>query len=91
MRQVISAFTACALLGAASIGMPAVAQAQTIIIINGNQPQLPPPYPSPLREHVVYGYPTYYGGGYGYYNNVYYNGYYNGECYADCYPRPYWR
>ncbi len=67
MKQtVLSAFTACTMLGAATIGMPAAAEAQTIIIINGNQPYSQPySYPYPQRHHVVYDYPGYYGAGYG--------------------------
>jgi hypothetical protein len=93
MRQaILSAFTACALLGAATIGMPAAAEAQTVIIINGNQPYYPQsPHPYPHRP-VVYVPDYYYGAGYGYYGAGYgyYNGYDNGGCYTNCYPRPYW-
>src|SRR5437762_8382466 len=95
MRQaVLGVFTTCAVLGAVIMGMSAAAEAQTIIIIdgNGNRPY-PPPYPPPYRDPVVYGYPAYYDGGYGYQNSGYYNGYgngyYNGGCYTHCYPRPY--
>jgi hypothetical protein len=96
MRQaILSAFTACALLGATTVGMATAAEAQTVIIINGNQPYYPQPYPAPYpHRHVVYNGPDYYyGAGSGYYNgydNGYYNGYYNGGCYTNCYPRPYW-
>jgi hypothetical protein len=95
MRQVaLSVLTACALLGAATIGMPTAAEAQTVIIINGDQPYYPQPYPypHPYPHHpVVYNGPNYhYGAGYGY-DNDYYNGYYNGGgCYTNCDPRPYW-
>jgi hypothetical protein len=104
MRQpILSAFTACALLGAATIGMPAAAEAQTVIIINGNQPYYPQSYPDPYPHRpVVYAPDYYYGAGYGYYGagygyygagygyyNGYDNGYTNGGCYTNCYPRPY--
>ncbi len=98
MRQaVLSVLTTCALLGSATTGMPTAAEAQTIIIINGNQPYYPQPYPDPHpypNHKVVYNAPDYYyGAGYGYYNG-YDNGYgYNngyGGCYSNCYRRPYW-
>jgi hypothetical protein len=93
MRQaVLSAFTACAILGAATMGVPASAEAQTVIIINGNQPYYPP-YPAPYHEHVVYGYPGYYGAGYGYggYYGAGYGGYYGRyPAYGYGYRRPYW-
>ena len=83
MRHIaFSVFTACAMLGAAIIGVPTAAQAQTVIIINGNQPYYPP-YPYPYNHQVVYGYPGYYGGGYGYYNGYY-------PAYGYGYYRPYW-
>jgi hypothetical protein len=94
MRQaVLSVFTGCAMLCAATIGMPAAAEAQTVIIINGNQPYYPQPYPYPHR-HVVYDVPGYYYGaenGYDY-NNGYYNSYVNGyyPAYRYGYNRPYW-
>jgi len=86
MRQaVLSAFTTCAMLGAVTLAIPAAAEAQTVIIINGNQPYYPQPYPYP-HQHVVYDVPGYYaeapgyyyGAGYGCYTgcNGYYNGYY---------------
>jgi hypothetical protein len=82
MRQaILSAFTACALLGAATIGMPAAAEAQTVIIIQGNQPYYPQPYPYPYQHDVVYDYPGYYDAGYGDYGGYYgggYGGYYGG-------------
>jgi hypothetical protein len=71
MRQaVLSAFVACAMLGPASLAIPGAAEAQTVIIINGNQPYYPP-YPYPQHHQVVYGYPGYYGAGYGYYGGYY--------------------
>jgi hypothetical protein len=87
-RTVLCMLSSCALLGAVTLGMPAVAEAQTVIIINGNQPY-PQPYPPPYpHQQVVYDAPDYYyGAGYGH------NGYYNGGCYTNCYPRyprPYW-
>ena len=73
------------MLSAAIIGMPAAAQAQTVIIINGNQPYYPP-YPYQYNHQpVVYGYPGYYGAGY---YNGYYNGYY--PAYGYGHYRPYW-
>ncbi len=106
MKQtVLSAFTACTMLGAATMGMPAAAEAQTVIIINGNQPYSQPySYPYPQRHHVVYDYPGYYGAGYGaggYYGAGYgaggyygagYGGYYGGyyPAYGYGYRRPYW-
>jgi hypothetical protein len=87
MRQaVLSVFAACTMLGAATIGMPA--EAQTVVIINGNQPYYPP-YPNPYPHHhqVVYDYPGYYGAGYGY-GGGYYGGYY--PAYGYGYRRPYW-
>jgi hypothetical protein len=81
MKQIVlHAFTACAMLGAATIGIPAAAEAQTIVIINGNQPYYPQPYAYPYQQDVVYGYPEYYGAGYGDYDGYYgggYGGYYS--------------
>jgi hypothetical protein len=97
MKQIVLyAFTACAMLGAATIGIPAAAEAQTIIIINGNQPYYPQPSPYPYQHDVVYGYPGYYGAGYGYDGGDYgggYGGYYGGgyyPAYGYGYRRPYW-
>jgi hypothetical protein len=96
MRQaVLSVFTGCAMLCAATISMPAAAEAQTVIIINGNQPYYPQPYPYPHR-HVVYDVPGYYYGAengyYNGYNNGYYNSYGDGyyPAYRYGYNRPYW-
>ena len=87
MRQaVLSAFTACAMLAAVSLAIPGAAEAQTVIIINGNQPYYPP---YPYHNHVVYGYPGYYGAGYGYYGGYYGGGYY--PAYGYGYYRSYWR
>jgi hypothetical protein len=59
-RAVLSAFTACAMLGAVGVAVPEVAQAQTVIIINGNQCYYPQPYPPPYpRQPVVYDAPSY--------------------------------
>ena len=75
------------MLGAVTVAMPAPAEAQTIIIIQGNQPYYPQPY-APYQNDVVYGYPGYYGAGYGYdgggYDGYYdggYGGYYGGGSY----------
>jgi hypothetical protein len=91
MKQIVlSVLTACTM---GIMGMPAVAQAQTVIIVNGNQPYYPQPYPHPYypHEHVV-SVPSYYADlptdfyGYGYYQSYYhaliqpYQRYY----------RPYW-
>ncbi len=85
MKQIVlSAFTACAMLGAATTGMPAAAEAQTVIIIQGNQPYYPQPYPYPYQHDVVYDYPGYYDAGYGDYGGYYgggYAGYYGGGSY----------
>jgi hypothetical protein len=93
MRQtVLSVFTACTMLSAATIGVPAAAEAQTVVIINGNQPYYPP-YP---YYGAGYGYGGYYGAGYGYgghYGAGYgYGGYYGGyyPAYGYGYRRPYW-
>ncbi len=90
-RIVLSALSACAMLGAVTVAMPAPADAQTVIIIQGNQPYYPQPY-APYQNDVVYGYPGYYGAGYGYdggdygggYGGYYgagYGGYYGGGSY----------
>src|SRR5262249_38638400 len=80
MKQIVlSMFTACAMLGATILGIPAAAEAQTIIIIQGNQPYYPQPYRYPYQHDVVYGYPGYYDAGYGDYGGYYgggYGGYY---------------
>jgi hypothetical protein len=90
MKQIVlAAFTACAVLGAATIGMPAAAEAQTVVIIQGNQPYYPQPYAYPYQSDVVYGYPGYYGAGYDYgYGYGYRRPYWGGYGYA--YRRPYW-
>jgi hypothetical protein len=86
MKQIVlSAFTACAIFGAGIIGMPAAAEAQTVVIIQGNQPYYPQPYAYPYQNDVVYGYP---GAGYGYYGGYYGAGYY--PTYGYGYRRPYW-
>jgi len=90
MKQVLlSAFTACAIFGAGIIGMPEAAEAQTVVIIQGNQPYYPQPYAYPYQNDVVYGYP---GAGYGYYGGYYGAGYYPtyGYGYGYGYRRPYW-
>jgi hypothetical protein len=68
--------------------MPAPAEAQTIIIIQANQPYYPQTYAHPYQNDVVYGYPGYYGAGSGYdgggYDGYYdagYGGYYGGGSY----------
>jgi hypothetical protein len=80
MKQIVlSAFTACAMLGATILGIPATAEAQTVIIIQGNQPYYPQPYPYSYQHDVVYGYPGYYDAGYGDFGGYYgggYGGYY---------------
>src|SRR5262249_21522911 len=76
MKQIVlSAFTACAMLGTTILGIPAAAEAQTVIIIQGNQPYYPQPYPYPYQHDVVYGYPGYVDAGYGYYGGYYGGGY----------------
>jgi hypothetical protein len=78
MRQVvISVFTACMLGGAPILGMPAAAHAQTVIIVNGNQPYYPQPYPYPYPHERVVSVPSYYADlptdyyGYGYRQSYY--------------------
>ncbi len=83
-RIVLSTLSACSMLGAVTVAMPAPAEAQTVIIIQGNQPYYPQPYAHPYQNDVAYGYPGYYGAGYGYDGGDYgagYGGYYGGGSY----------
>jgi len=97
MRQVfLSIFTAGAMLGAATIGMPAAARDLPVIVVYGNQPYYPPyPYPFPYPPEHVASIPSYYAdlptepyGGYAYQQSYYraliqpYEPYYH--------YRPYW-
>ena len=91
MTRVIYAVPALMMLSAVTT-MPVIAEAQTIIIINGSgaQPYYGQPYPYayPQRQ-IVYDEPVY-PSAYGYYPS-YYNGYYPTYGYGYYRPhRPYW-